>query len=454
MERLAEKTNYFRYQKEEQQNPFIGFMSFQHFKDEALYSDMVVLPERNMTETEDYECYPIPDHVGQNGRAEGYYPDTSVCYIRFLWKEFEPVRGEYNYGFVEDIITKAKNKGQTLILRLLPHSTRESDDVPGWLKEMIPCPERPAGKRVKASPTAPEFLGCFTQAVRKLGERFDKEPTLEAIDISLPGAWGEGTNLHLYSQESLTELFETYTSVFQNTRLLGQIIKPDLINKANAMGCRVGLRGDGFGDPHHIYDRYPEAIEKLNNLWQTAPISFESYWWLGEWKRKGWDLDEIISTTLQWHISSFNAKSLPIPWEWKDKIDYWVSKMGYHFCIDYFKFPETAQPSDCLELKLAVENLGVAPIYKKIPLMVRMRNHANTFVFDSGIDITKWLPGKAAERFFITVPAEAENGDYILEIGIQDENIPAVYFCSDAKRDGAFYQVGELRIEALHGNQS
>ena len=42
MERLAEKTNYFGYQKEEQQNPFIGFMSFQHFKDEALYSDMVV----------------------------------------------------------------------------------------------------------------------------------------------------------------------------------------------------------------------------------------------------------------------------------------------------------------------------------------------------------------------------------------------------------------------------
>lgn len=86
--------------------------------------------------------------------------------------------------------------------------------------------------------------------------------------------------------------------------------------------------------------------------------------------------------------------------------------------------------------------------------MVRMRNPANTFVFDSEIDITKWLPGKAAERFFITVPAEAENGDYILEIGIQDENIPAVYFCSDAKRDGAFYQMGGLRIDMLHRNQS
>lgn len=453
MDQLARKTNYFGYQREAEQNPFSGFMSFQHFKDEALYSDMVVLPERNMTETEDYECYPIADEVGQNGRTEGYYPDTSTCYIRFLWKEFEPIRGEYNYSFIEDILAKAKAKGQTLIMRLLPHSTRASDDVPDWLKEMIPCPERPAGRRVKASPTAPEFLEYFTQAVRKIGERFDGDPTLESIDISLPGAWGEGTNLHLYSEESLTELFEAYTSTFRNTRLFGQIIKPELILKANEKGCSVGLRGDGFGDPHHIYNRYPEAIAKVGDLWKTAPISFESYWWLGEWKRQGWDIDEIINTTLQWHISSFNAKSFPIPWEWKDKIDYWVSKMGYHFCIDYFKFPEAAQPADYLEFKLCIDNLGVAPIYKKIPLKIRLQKEQTTYVFETDVDIRKWLPGKNVERFFVTLPPELESGAYTVSLGMADDKGTVAYFCTDAVRDNAFYHVGDILINEGDSNK-
>lgn len=439
------RTNYFSYKREEGQNPNTGFMSFQHFRGEKLYSDCIVRPENNMTETEHYECYPIPDYVEENGRIEGYYPDTSIVYIRVLWKEWEPERGKYNYDFIQSIIDKAKAHNQTLTFRLMAHSTRACDDVPDWLKELIDCPERPDGMRVKDSPTDPLFIELFSEAIKKLGEHFDSDPTFDTMDISLPGAWGEGHKLELYPEEDLEKLFDVYTSTFKNTRLIGQVFKPELILRASEK-CNVGIRGDGFGEPNHIYNRYPPAFEMVDDLWKSAPVSFEAFWWLGEWQRKGWDIDEIIEISLMWHVSIFNAKSLPIPFEWKDKIDAWVAKMGYHFAIDYFKYPETAKRGDEIELKLGIDNVGVAPMYDKVPLYIKLSGEKN-YEIRTDADVTKWLPGKCAERLNIALPKDIESGVYDIEIGIYGQNYPLVYFATDAQRDDKYYKVGKIKID-------
>lgn len=409
-----------------------------------MYSDVVVSPENNMCETQDLECFPIPEGVPQNGRNEGYYPETSVAYFRFLWKEFEPEQGKYNYDFIQNILDGAKKNNQTLILRLMAHSTCERDDVPDWMKSLFPCPERPPMKRIKDSPTDPLYVKLFTKAVKALGERFDNDPYLEAVDISLPGAWGEGCNFELYNPQDIEELYNTYTSVFKNTRLMGQIINPKLILKINQTS-NVGWRGDGLGDPFHIYEYYPPNIAQMPDLWQTSPVAFESYWWLMEWQRQGWDIDEIISLTLKWHISQFNAKFLPIPYEWKEKIDYWVSKMGYHFLIDFFKFPKAAQSGDQIELKLGIDNIGVAPIYKKIPLKIILCGEQD-IEFTTDIDITQWLPGKNVERVFSELPNNLPQGDYEIKIGIKDNDIGSIYFCSTAPEDNGFYTVGNIKI--------
>lgn len=441
----ATEINRFGYKREEKQNPYIGFMSFQHFRGEALYSDMVVLPERNYTETEHYECYPIPDYVEQNGREEGYYPDTSIAYFRVLWKEFEPQRGVYNYDFIENILRAAQSHGQTVIFRLLPHSTRESDDIPDWLKEMIYYPKRPEGKRVKASPLDPLFLEFFGEAIRQIGKRFDSDPVLDAVDICLPGAWGEGYNLFLYPQSQLQKLYDIFTDNFKNTRLIGQLGRPELLHHVRKK-CKVGWRGDGLGEPIHTYKTYPPKVEKVAELWKEAPVSFESYWWLGEWKRKDWNIDDIIDSTLKWHISSFNAKSLPIPNEWKDKIDYWVDKMGYHFAIDSFEFPSSASKGDNAELVLTVDNVGVAPIYNKLPLKIRLVNGADIYTFNTDIDITKWLPGKSSERVELALPSDMRDGEYDIELGITGDIVGSVCFCTDAERNDGFYKVGKITV--------
>ena len=85
----------FGYRPEDCQNPYIGFMSFQHFRGEKLYSDITVMPENRRTETERVECFPVSPDAEELGRNEGWYPDTSIAYIRVLWKDFEPRRNEY-----------------------------------------------------------------------------------------------------------------------------------------------------------------------------------------------------------------------------------------------------------------------------------------------------------------------------------------------------------------------
>lgn len=446
MLRKADTVSKFGYKKEEKQNPYIGFTSFQHFRGEKLYSDCIVLPENNYTETEHYECYPVPDYVPENGREEGYYPDTSIVYIRALWKEFEPEKGVYNYDFIQDIIDEAKAHNQTLAFRLIAHSTREMDDVPDWLKKIIPCPERPEGKRVKDSPTDPRFIEYFCDAVKAFADRFDADPTLDTVDITLPGSWGEGHNLHLYTPEDLQKMVDAYTKNFKHTRLITQLSRPDLAQYAMA-SAPVGIRGDGLGEPRHTFEMYPEKIDKVADYWKTMPVSFEAYWWLGEWQRKEWDVDRIIKCTLDWHISSFNAKSLPVPNEWKDKIDQWVSKMGYHFCPVSFKYPQSAAAGDTAEIELEINNVGVAPFYNKASLYVRLSGCGRKFDIVTDVDICKWMPGKTTENITIAVPEGIEAGEYNIEIGICGEVMHDIYMCTDAPANGNFYTMGKMKIE-------
>lgn len=435
----------FGYAPEEGQNPYIGFTSFQHFRGERLYSDIVVREENRRTETERVECYPISPDAEENGRSEGWYPDSSVAYIRVLWKELEPRRGEYNLAFIENILKEAEAHKQTLILRLMAHSTRAEDDVPDWLRELIPCPARPPMERVKDSPTDPLFMELFLKAIRVLGEHFDANPWLDGVDISLPGSWGEGHNLELYPEDLLYKIVDTYIEAFPTTQLYTQIIRPHLVKYAEGRAA-VGWRGDGLGDPYHITEYYPPNIERMKENWKKAPVSFEAYWWMCEWQRQGWDLDTIIEKTLSWHISSFNPKSMPIPYDWQGKCKQWLAKMGYHFTLKVAEYEESLSLGDALSVMLEVENCGCAPCYKPLPVVLRLRSGALVREFLQDTDIRLWLPGSHRACLMANTEGMAA-GEYSLELAILSPHADTVYLATDAKRVENGYRIGTLTLK-------
>ena len=63
------------------------------------------------------------------------------------------------------------------------------------------------------------------------------------------------------------------------------------------------------------------------------------------------------------------------------------------------------------------------------------------------IDIRKWLPGKHVYTIAICLPEVMAVGKYTLEIGIVGQDTPMIYLCTDAIRDGRYYQIGELMVE-------
>ena len=438
------KKNCFNYKEEIGQNPYIGFTSFQHFRNDPLYSDIVVKPENNMRETEDVEPYPVPAHVPQNGREEGFYPDSRVAYIRILWKEFEPVQGEYHYEVIEDILRKADECGQTVMFRLMPHSTRAEDDVPDWLREIVDCPVRPEGARLKDSPKDPLYLELLGKAWEKIAEKYDDDPRLDIVDICLPGAWGEGHKIDEYPEEVLKAHMDVYTRAFKNTHLLGQVLAPHLARYAND-ARPVGWRADGIGNPNLMEGKFTYAASVLPELWEKQPIAFEAYWWISEWQRKGWDVDQVIEYCLEWHCSTFNNKSIPIPYEWEDKMKYWNNKMGYHYMIDYAKFTESVKAGESLEVEFAIDNVGVAPIYRQIPCKLRLVNGDESYEFDTNVDIRTWMPGKHVEKASLNL-ADVAAGTYKLEIGMNNDHIKEIYFATDAEYDNGYYVLGEVNV--------
>lgn len=444
MKRTPNQTRRFISDPEPVVNPYLGFTSYQKFRGDPLFEDVVVRPENGMTETEATECYPVPDAAGT--APNGYYPDTTVAYIRVLWKSFEPDRKEYDYGFIDDILRRAGERDQTVMLRLMPHSTRAGDDVPDWLRELIPCPERPDGRRVKDSPKDPLFLKYFGEAVEALAMRFDSDPTLDVIDISLPGAWGEGYRLGDYPEDALEELIDVYTRSFRSTRLIGQASSPKLVKYACGT-APCGWRGDGTGEPKHLAVKYPAAAAFLSEQWKHAPISFESYWWLGEWDRQGWDIDEVIEKTLEWHVSTFNAKSFPIPEKWRGRIDGWLRRMGYHFHLREFSYPDSADPGDELVFGMCVENRGVAPIYNAVPLRLRLSGEGVVYDFVTDVDVREWLPGDNSAGFYVFTDKDMIPGEYEVGISLSGDNTPVVRFETQCENDGVFIRTGRIRID-------
>lgn len=426
-------------------NPYIGFTSFQHFRGEKLYSDCITgRAGIASTETENYECYPIPAGVEENGREQGYYPDTTVAYIRILWKEFEPVQGQYNYDFVQSIIDKAREKGQTLMFRLMPHSTCARDDVPDWLKAQIPCPARPDGMRVKDSPTDPLYLELFSKAVEKLGERFDKDPVLDVVDVSLGGCWGESCG---FPDEDLKKLMDIYVRVFPNTKLLGQLGNTNMLRHIGATRP-IGWRADGTGSPRHMYEIFPPRIESLDpDHWKIAPVSFESYWWVSEWYRQGWDIDDIIKLTLSWHISTFNTKSIPIQFCLQEKMEQWLTKMGYRFYLSQLTCPETVTAGADLPIDFIVNNTGVAPIYNKLPFRFILKNGENQQEFVTDIDICSWMPGENREQVVLPICSDLPAGVYHLCCKIGGGNDPVVKLATITENDGELFYLADIQVK-------
>jgi hypothetical protein len=259
------------------------------------------------------------------------------------------------------------------------------------------------------------------------------------------------------TQKTREALVDAYIDSFKLTPLV-MLLTDEKTNGYALSRANVGWRVDCLGDMggfsptwSHMNDYYPQAIINfcVQDAWKRAPITLEVCWVMQHWKDMGWNVDHIIDESLKWHISSFNAKSSPVPEEWQPSVNRWLKKMGYRFVLRKFTYPAALKAGGKLSFTSWWDNKGVAPCYKEFPLALRLKGGQRSEVVLTEADIRTWLPGDNLYDDTIRVPSDMPMGEYELQIVIVDPLSlnPRVKLAISGKDPDGWYTMGNIKIE-------
>jgi len=344
------------------------------------------------------------------------------------------------------------------MLRIAPYGFGEDQDVPNWYRATVGA-ETGIKQRWRTDPENPLYAEVFGEFIKAIADRYDGHPDLDSVDMSFIGYWGEGGDCEQLSENTMQRLTDAYIDNFKKMPLMALLTDDPrhheyIKAKSNKVGYRADCLGDmgGFSENwSHMYVAYPESITEhgLTDAWKTGPVSFEVCWVVQHWLNKGWDIDYIIDQSLKWHISSFNAKSSPIPEQWQPNVERWLKKMGYRFAIRRVMYSEQVHAGGTLHIKSWWENLGVAPIYYRYPLAFRLKGDRNSYILKAKSDITKWLPGDIIFTEDLALPQNAAEGNYMLQtaiIGRFDDN-PAIKLANSERDSDGWYDIGTVAVK-------
>jgi hypothetical protein len=427
-------------------NPGIGFMTFQRFNGDTLNEG------KRWTEGK-----PIAYQAFDGDLENENHPMTSLAYFRIYWRFIEPIQDQYRWDLIDRALETAQTRKQTLLLRIAPYGTNADNDVPGWYRELMGPEKDLSEKKWRTDPEDPRYAEHFGDMIRDMGARYDGHPLLESVDLAIVGAWGEGAGSAQLTLETRESLVNSYVEAFRTTPLI-MLLTDEKTNRYGLSRRDVGWRVDCLGDMGgfsptwcHMCDYYPQAIIDfgMRDAWKKAPVSLEVCWVMQHWKDKNWDIDYIIDQSLKWHISSLNAKSSPVPVEWRAQVDRWLKRMGYRYVLRKFTYPVKAKPGRELSFTSWWENKGVAPCYKSFRLALQLSGPEGNILLPTQAKLRSWLPGDNLYNSDVVIPGDVRPGLYGLSIGVLDEQIdvPTVKLAIQGRQTDGWYPMGEITVQ-------
>jgi hypothetical protein len=157
----------------------------------------------------------------------------------------------------------------------------------------------------------------------------------------------------------------------------------------------------------------------------------------------------VFEQALKWHVSSFNAKSSPVPPEWRPLVDEWLKKMGYRLVLRKLTYPARVAPGGALPYTTWWENVGVAPCYGDFALALRLVGPARTVVRTTDAPVRSWLPGDSLHDGRVFLPRDLPEGTYELQLGLvsRESREPQVRLAIEGRTADGWYAMGPVRVE-------
>lgn len=424
-------------------NPGMGITTFQRFNGQQLNPPLEWSERGPIAKLP--AASPAPD-----------FPETSISYSRWYWDTIEPEPGVYRWDILDLALQEARAHGQRLAIRLMPYSNK--DPLPAWYRSSgarrANQPSDKDGHIWQPDFTDPLYLKYWGDLVAEAGKRYDGNPTLDSVDISSVGYWGEGWSDYMPPFATQKVLIDIWTAAFPHTQLLMNFDEPQALAYGTQQGAgwRLDCLGDmrsGFGA---MLDQYPEEIARtgIQDVWQHNPVSLETCGTPSSWKKHGYDVNYILDQALRWHITSLNVKSSPIPAEWRTQFDDFQKKMGYRFILRRLEYPRAVKAGATMPVSMWWLNAGVAPIYRDYTLAVELRSSTGNAIIHVPVDLKKWLPGDAVFDGPLYIPDTLAPGTYALRIAMLDPSTgqPAIRLAIQGRQPDGWYALGSLNVEA------
>ena len=333
---------------------------------------------------------------------------------------------------------------------------------------------------------SPEFQERLRRLVAKLGQAWDDDPRIFAVQMGLIGYWGEHHSpAPTTAQRRL--LTEAFQQAFKN--------KPVLVRHTDAefMQAGFGIYYDTFANlsrepPDGPRGQFPwQATYVYRDIWKRAPIEGEvEYNWQKDRESAkpaetfGRTPDEtmtvpayrryMIDKIRRYHasylgwIDGYNVSNREV----LDGAAELQRAFGYRFVLESAGYPLAVQPGHALTVKLSVRNTGSASFYLDWPVAVALLDPATRApVWSaplSGVDIRRWLPGedwdsaafayrRPAESYHeaghVTLPAETPSGQYLIALALLDRQggmLPSARFAIENYFRGGWHPLGIIGI--------
>ncbi|MBT3341568.1 MAG: DUF4832 domain-containing protein [Gemmatimonadetes bacterium] len=432
-------------------NPHKGCATFQRFNGDPLNEGTRWSEEGPVSFSD--PAAPVPTPLV----AAGYLPST-VSYCRWFWDVLEPSQGHLDFGVIEAALRVARERGQTLQVRLMPHGSQGQPQLPAWYQAQFPThpSTRKAGRvYLEAEYAAQHYFDAWGRVITEFGAQFDGHPDLESVDLAFIGPWGEGAGD--IGEAEIDRFVDLYVQAHPQTSLLANI---DAYQFVSGIERGLGWRCDCFGDLgffgrtwNHTFDAYPKAVAKAGagDQWRTQPITLESCGVPQSWMDSDFDLEFILEQGLKMHASVFMPKSNPIPEIWLDPLARFCDSIGYRFVLRQAEWPRKIELGDGLPVEMWIENTGTAPIYRPYRMAIRLRQDSSEWVEVLSPELTQWLPGDAWVDETIRLPTGLRPGIVEIDAGIigpdgADMRQAAVRFAVDETRADGWVGLGTVEI--------
>jgi hypothetical protein len=200
-----------------------------------------------------------------------------------------------------------------------------------------------------------------------------------------------------------------------------------------------------------MFDAYPRDLELAGawDAWKNGPVAFEPPGTMYDLDKyvpdKGGGYEVMWNQALQWHGSSFNAKSKPIYSHQVPSILDFLKRCGYRFTLRRVVLPKILSPEKSyLPVDMEIENTGVAPVYKNFVPAIKLTGALVSAIMSLETNPCQWLPGIYQVQEDLLLPDYLRAGNYAVSFAILEpgDYLPAIRLANKGADPEGWYPLG------------